>query len=231
MRHFALFLAAMVVPFAQGQPRPPGEVLNQYLTMKQAAAERVEQVIEVEIYASISRLKKQGRMTGFKLITRAGGVAYRSLRFSGDVIIKTAVIARYLSAETQAAGNPEGLEISPANYRFAARGTTVYGDRTAYVYRVEPRRKKVGLFKGEVWLDSETSTPLREWGKFVKSPSIFIKGVTFVHDYVLTEGRGTPRRLILSARTILVGKVDMTVWYCPGTPESEVGSYLGGEPQ
>jgi hypothetical protein len=92
-------------------------------------------------------------------------------------------------------------------------------------------RKKVGFFKGEVWLDSETSTPLREWGKFVKSPSIFVKGVTFVHDYVLTEGRSTPRRLVLAVRTILVGQVDMTEWYRPGTPESEVGSYLGGEPQ
>jgi hypothetical protein len=28
-----------------------------------------------------------------------------------------------------------------------------------------------------------------------------------------------------------VGMVDMTVWYRPGTPESEVGSYLGGEPR
>jgi hypothetical protein len=199
--------------------------------MKHTATERVDQVIEVELDATISRLKKQGRMTGIKLITKAGGVAYRSLRFSGDVVIKTAVIARYLSAETRAAVHPEGLEISAANYRFAARGTAAYGDRTAYVYRVEPRRKKVGFFKGEVWLDSETSTPLREWGKFVKSPSIFVKGVTFVHDYVLTEGRSTPRRLILSARTLLVGMVDMTVWYRPGTPESEVGSYLGGEPQ
>jgi hypothetical protein len=199
--------------------------------MKQTAAERVDQAIELEIDACISRLKKQGRMTGLKLITQAGGVAYRSLQFSGDAIIKTAVIARYLSAETRAAGDPEDFDLSAATYRFAARGTTRHGDRTAYVYRVEPRRKKVGFFKGEVWLDSETSTPLRESGKVVKSPSIFVKGVTFVHDYVLTEGRSTPRRLVLAVRTILVGKVDMTVWYRLGTPESEVGSQLGGEPQ
>lgn len=170
-------------------------------------------------------------MTGIKLITKAGGVVYQRLRFGGDTMIKNAVIARYLSTERRVDDNPEDLGISAQNYRFEARGTAAYGDRTAYVYRVEPRRKKVGFFKGEVWLDSETSTPLREWGKFVKSPSIFVKGVTFVHDYVLTEGRSTPRRLILSARTLLVGMVDMTVWYRPGTPESEVGSYLGGEPQ
>ncbi len=54
------------------------------------------------------------------------------------------------------------------------------------MFRVEPRRKRVGLFKGELWLDPSTALPLRGWGDFVKSPSIFVKRVRFVRDYTST---------------------------------------------
>jgi len=231
MPHIALFLVATAVPLVQGQPPSPAEVLDRYLRTKQAAAGKVDQLIEVEIDASIPRLKKQGRMTGLKLITKMGGVVYQSLRFSGDARVKTAVIGRFLSAESRVDDNAEDLAICPRNYRIDARGTSEYGDRAAYVYRVAPRRKKVGLFKGEVWLDSETALPLREWGEFVKSPSIFVRRIAFVHDYVLADGRSTPRRLMLTVRTILVGNAEITVWYRPGRPEREAGSYLSGELQ
>lgn len=76
-----------------------------------------------------------------------------------------------------------------------------------------PRRKQVGLFKGELWLDQETALPLREWGDFNKSPSKLLKRTRFVRDYVLDRTRAKLRRLILTARAILAGDVELTVWF------------------
>jgi hypothetical protein len=173
-----------------------------------------EAPIHVEIDASLPRLKKQGSMYGLRVVTRAGKVAYSMLRFSGDNVIKTQVIARFLSAEVERPPKAEDLTISRANYRFQYKGNVDYAGRAAYVYRVAPKRKRVGLFKGELWLDQATALPFREWGDFAKSPSIFVRHLRFVRDYVLTgDDKTEVRRLILTARALIVGEVNMTMWF------------------
>jgi hypothetical protein len=189
-------------------------VLDRYLRAKQTAqSELREAPIEVEIDASVPRLGKHGTMYGLRLVTHAGQVAYSKLRFSGDNAIKTQVIARYLSAEIHGRPWGEDLAISPANYRFQYKGMADYAGQRAFVFRVVPKRKRVGLFKGELWLDPATALPLREWGDFVKAPSIFVRRVRFVRDYLLGSDRAEIRRLILTARALLVGEVDVTVWF------------------
>ena len=93
---------------------------------------------------------------------------------------------------------------------------TDYAGQSAYVYRLEPKRKRAGLFKGELWLDAETGSVFREWGEFVKSPSWFVKSVYFVRDYMM-QGRQSrtsePRRLILNVSTRLFGRADVTIWF------------------
>jgi hypothetical protein len=46
----------------------------------------------------------------------------------------------------------------------------------------------VGLFKGELWVDADTFLPLRESGRFVKNPSVFLKKIEFVRDYEIKDG-------------------------------------------
>ena len=208
------FLVMMLSALGYAESASSADVLDRYLRAKQAAqSELLEESMNVEIDASLPRLKKQASMYGLRLITRAGRVAYTMLRFSGDNVVKTQVIARFLNAEINQPSGGEDLTISAANYRFQYKGIADYAGRAACVFRVAPKRKRVGLFKGELWLDQATALPLREWGDLAKSPSPFVRRIRFVRDYVLTGGRTEVRRLILTARALFVGEVDMTMWF------------------
>lgn len=170
--------------------------------------------MEVDIDANIPRLKKSGRMQAWRFISRLGQITYRVLRFEGDNTVKKDVIARYLAAEQEARKQyPAALAITPDNYRFKYKGTTDYAGRTAYVFHLTPKQKRVGLFKGEIWIDAESYLPLREWGEMVKNPSVFLKNVYFVRDYYIQDGLAVPRRILSDVNTRLVGRVHLTIWF------------------
>jgi len=170
--------------------------------------------MQVEIDAEIPRLKKSGRLQALRFITRLGEITYRILRFEGDETVKKDVIARYLAAEQKArAEHGEDIAITPANYKFRYKGTTDYAGRTVYVFQVTPKQKRLGLFRGEIWIDSVTYLPLREWGEMVKNPSVFLKNVYFVRDYYIRDQVALPRRVLSDVNTRLVGKVRLTIWY------------------
>jgi len=170
--------------------------------------------MEVDIDANIPRLKKSGRMQAWRFISKLGQITYRVLRFEGDSTVKRDVIARYLAAEQEARKQyPAALAISPDNYRFKYKGTADYAGRTAHVLQVTPKQKRVGLFRGELWIDSQTYLPLREWGEMVKNPSVFLKNVYFVRDYYIQDGLAVPRRILSDVNTRLVGRVHLTIWF------------------
>ncbi|MGB9604303.1 MAG: sigma-E factor regulatory protein RseB domain-containing protein [Bryobacteraceae bacterium] len=170
--------------------------------------------MRVEIDAEIPRLKKSGRLQALRFSTRLGQITYRVLRFDGDETVKKDVIARYLAAEQKArAEHGDDIAIIPANYKFRYTGTTNYAGRTAYVFQVTPKHKRLGLFKGEIWIDSVTYLPLREWGVMVKNPSVFLKDVYFVRDYYIRDDMAVPRRVLSDVSTRLVGEVRMTIWF------------------
>jgi len=60
--------------------------------------------MEVDIEASLPKLKKHGRLHGLRRISRLGRITYEALHFEGDNSVKTHVIARYLAAEAEAQG-------------------------------------------------------------------------------------------------------------------------------
>ena len=73
-----------------------------------------------------------------------------------------------------------------------------------YIFDLKPRKKRVGLFKGELWLDTKTFMPIREEGEFVKTPSVFLKKVEFVRDYELQDGVAIPKQIISKVDTRIV---------------------------
>ena len=188
------------------------EVLERYLRNAGDSRESTQRPVSFEIEASLPKLRKSGTMHGLKVFVSAGRVVYTQLQFVGDELVKTAVIARFLKAESsQSASNP-ALAISRRQYAFHFAGTADYNGRTAVIFRTEPKSRRVGLFRGEFWIDSETAQPLREWGQFVKSPSPLISGISFVRDYELSVTESRPRRIILRMKAVLVGPVELTVW-------------------
>jgi hypothetical protein len=170
--------------------------------------------MEMDMDAQLPRLKKSGRLHALRFVTRLGKIFYSSPHFEGDGTVKKEVIARYLQAETEArTDSTKSLAVTPDNYRFKYKGTTDYAGEPAYVFQVNAKKKQVGLYKGELWIDQEMYLPLREWGVLVKSPSVFLKSVYFVRDYEIRDGISVPRRLITDIDTRLVGKAQFTIWY------------------
>ena len=105
------------------------------------------------------------------------------------------------------------LSIIPENYKFSYRGARFFEGRRIYVFDLKPRAKRKGLFKGSLWIDARNYLPVRESGRFVKNPSIFIKNVQFTRDYQHKDGLAVVTRLETTVETRVVGPARMTVHY------------------
>jgi hypothetical protein len=193
----------------------PSEIVDRYVRAITAENEhRKDLTMDVKIDAKLPSLKKQGSLHALRFVSRLGRIVYRGLTFEGDDTIKKEVIARYLSAEREAGKGSEGnLSVTPQNYKFSYKRMDDYAGTPVYVFEVKARQKRAGLYNGELWIDSRTYLPLREWGEWVKNPSLFVKDVYFVRDYYLYEGRAVPRRIISAVDTRLVGKAELTIWF------------------
>jgi hypothetical protein len=168
--------------------------------------------MEVEIEARLPKLKKQGRLHALRHISRLGRITYDAIVFEGDSSVKNNVIARYLAADTQSqASDLSPLAVTPANYKFKYKGQLDQDGRQVHVFQLTPRQKRVGLFKGELWLDAETCLPVRESGRLVKNPSIFLRRIEFVREFDIREGVAIPRSLESTVETRLVGKAELSV--------------------
>ena len=190
-------------------------VIERYVTAIQLQESRAQAVsMDVDMDADLPKLKKHGRFHAFRFITKVGQIFYDKRRFEGDGTIKKEVIGRYLQAEKDAKSEyGSASAVTPANYKFKYQGMTDYAGRPAFVFQVDPRKKRIGLYKGELWIDKETDLPLRQWGELVRNPSMFLKSVYFVRDYEIYDGVSVPRRLISDVNTRLFGKAHLTIWY------------------
>ena len=212
-------------------------ILERYLAASQLQKSAMHGVrSDVDIDATLPKLKKEGRMHALRTISKVGQVTYRALGFSGDNTIKKDVIARYLTAEIQAQGSGQDLSITPANYKFKFKGLVDHGlvlgesNQKVYVFQVQPRKKEVGFFKGEIWLDPETCMPLREEGRFVKNPSIFFKRMDFVRQYELHDGISRPQHIDSVVQTHIVGPVQLSINFDNYTlaPDDDSGDAAAG---
>jgi hypothetical protein len=198
-------------PFESAETR---QVIDGYLAATRAQAQNTADTMEVNIDANVPKLKKEGKLHALRKISELGKVTYKVLGFQGDDSIKNEVIARYLDAEQKGQDNSQKLAITPENYKFKVKGTHKLQDgQKIYIVFLTPRKKEVGLFKGEMWLDAKTYLPVMESGKLVKNPSVFFKKVEFVRDFAIKNGAAIPQHMesIIEAR--LIGKVNLTVDY------------------
>ena len=169
--------------------------------------------MEVSIDASIPKLKEHATLRALRRISKLGQITYRVLGFQGSSTVKNQVIARYLQAEQQGQGD-QSLAITPANYKFKFKGEeTEPNHERVYVFNISPRKKRVGLFKGQIWIDAQTYLPVFEKGRLVKNPSIFFKKVDFERAFKIQNGIAVPEYLnsVIDAR--LIGKVELNISY------------------
>jgi len=206
-------LAVCVSQMYGADPAAAVDALDRYVAQA-APGPQADTAVQLEIHAALPKMGRSGVLQALEFIPRRGRALFRVLTFQGDSTVKQQVIARYLSAEAEAHQTAaDAISLNRSNYRFQYHGSADYLGRQAWIFRVEPKHKRAGMFSGELWLDAETAQPLRQWGRLVKNPSVFVKSVSFVRDYDLTTA--APRRLIVNLDTRIAGTAEMTVWYRP----------------
>jgi hypothetical protein len=218
VRVVAIGVGLWLVGSLQAAEPPDSEsvqILCSYLMASQAQRDRLNgSIAEVSIDADVPALHKHGRLSALRRISRLGRITYDVLRYEGDNGVKNDLIARYLTAEAQARDSADAsIAVTPANYKFAYKGTRPWDGRTIYVFDLKPRAKRKGLFRGMLWVDTQTYLPVRESGYLVKSPSVFIKKVEFTRDYQTANGVALVAQLDTTVETRVVGRAHMTVHY------------------
>jgi hypothetical protein len=211
-----LLPAFAVALYAEGSNSVPAEaIVRNYCDASRDQARLLAEVsMDVDIEASLPKLKKEGRLHALRKISALGRITYQALRFDGDNTIKKYVIDKFLSAEaeTQKSESPS-MAVTPENYKFKYRGRSEISGAVSYVFQVTPRRKQAGLFKGEIRIDAATYLRVQESGVLVKAPSVFLKRVSFVRKYAIYNGIAVLRQVRSEVETRVAGKAELTIDY------------------
>ena len=216
------FLAAPVVTGTPNLARPSRvSVLSPDVALATYERGLEQQSTQLAGYTATTlidaELPDSAQKAEFELQSRYASPAaleFTPTRFSGDKFVRSNVIVRLLQSEVDHVHKREQAQtaITSANYKFSYKGTAEIHGTIAHVYDVKPRQKRVGLFKGRIFVDATTGSLLRAQGKIVKSPSFFIKKIEFVQDYAAIDGFTLPTHLHSEAHARLIGKtvVDIT---------------------
>jgi hypothetical protein len=192
---------------------PVDTIVENYCTASEAQSQAVRGAsMDVEIDASLPKLKKHGKLHALRRISSLGLIRYEKAQFEGDGIVNKEIISRYLTAEVEMQKQQSPmLAVTPENYKFKYKGLNRSTGREVHVFEVSPRQKRDGLFKGEVWIDARTFLKVRESGYLVKNPSIFLKKVAFIRKYEIRDGISVPRQVQSVADVRFVGKAELTI--------------------
>ena len=166
------------------------------------------------VRAELPETSQQGEYELQRRFEAPHSLQFTPVHFSGDGFVKSNVINRVLQSEVDhlQKDDPELTAINPTNYKFSYRGATRVGDRLVHQFQVKPRKKRVGLFKGHIYLEAHTGTLVRVEGTVVKSPSFFVKHIDFVQDYTEVQAFTLPTHIHSEAKARIVGRtiVDIT---------------------
>jgi hypothetical protein len=160
------------------------------------------------VRAELPETSQQGEYELQRKFEAPHSLQFTPVHFSGDGFVKSSVINRVLQSEVDHVqkDDPKLTAVSPANYKFSYKGVTHVGDRLVHEYLVKPRKKRMGLFKGHVYLDAHTGTLVRAEGTVVRPPSFFVKHIEFVQDYTDVQSFTLPAHIHSEARARIVGR-------------------------
>lgn len=207
---FIIFSLSVV---AETSADPSEAIVENYVSAARAQQSSPQAAsMEVEMDASLPKLKKHGKLHALRLISPLGLIRYEKARFEGDNIVNKEIISRYLTAEVEAQKQHSPLTaVTPANYKFKYKGLRQEEGRDVHVFEVTPRQKREELYKGEVWIDARTFLKVQESGYLVKNPSMFLKKVAFIRKYEIRDGISVPRKVMSVADVRFVGKAELTI--------------------
>jgi len=181
------------------------------LQARELGAYRDTTVVEAEL----PQTNQKGRYQLQRMYSAPKSLAFKAVNFVGDGFVKTNVIARLLQSEVDHAkqGDNSDIAITAENYKFAYKGVEeVEGGPLCHVFQAKPRHKRVGLFKGTIYLNVYNGAMFKAEGKMVKSPSFFVKNIEFSQEYGEVGGFDMVTHIHSTAETRIIGKavVDIT---------------------
>lgn len=204
---------AASVPLSEIKAQPGGDVLARYFDASRSNIRR-SAVMVAKFVGRLPNVRKEAEIEARRIVAPSGAVEYTVLHRTGDNGVQKDVIARFMNAEVEAAAkHTQSVAITPQHYRFKYRGQQTQSDRLVHVFEVQPRKKQVGLFKGEIWLDAETGLTVREAGRLVKTPSFFLKQVDFEREFDIQDGISLPRTLRTQVMTRIWGPAELEIRY------------------
>ena len=178
--------------------------------------------VALSITASLPGLNKQGSLSAIRDVGESERSEYAISDEQGDSIVFERVIVPYLTAQRQAEDQPlSSVLITPQNYKFRYLGMGDMGGSASCVFRITPKKKRAGLLRGELWIDSETGAPVLVTGQFVKVPSrskIGIKVVgqiAFTREIAFVDGLPFARTTRMSVQTRPLGRANLTIIESP----------------
>ena len=189
--------------------------------------------VRVKIDASLPGFDKQASISAIRDSGASERSEYHVIQIEGDPMVKHEVIARYLSAQTQAEALPlSSTLINPANYKFRYAGSTQAFGTLLYVFQISPRKKRIGLIQGQIWIDPSSGVAVREAGHFVKTPSVFLRRIDVVRDTTLRDGLAYVRithTAIETRRRVLRAELTITEQSVTASDERATSQLFSGE--
>jgi hypothetical protein len=187
-------------------------------TYEQRAAQQSTQLAAYSavtvIHAELPDTSQQGDFELQRQFNAPRTLLFKPVRFVGDKFVKANVIARLLQSEVDHVekDDPSLTALTLTNYKFSYKGKADVQGHLVHVFQVKPRKKRVGLFKGRVYLEAHTGSLVRVEGTAVKSPSFFVKNIQFSQDYTDIASFTLPVHMHSEAKARIVGRtiIDVT---------------------
>ena len=184
--------------------------------------------VSVMIEASLPGVHRESRLLAIRQITESERTEYRVIQSEGDAIVTQEVIEPYLAEQKAIEDLPlSSVIVTPTNYRFRFMGAAGIAGPSAYVFRIVPKKKREGLMRGEVWLDSETGLVIVQAGHFVRTASTEIRRIRMVRDTKLQDGSPYSRISRVAVETRHSGRGYLTITEFPAAAVNRVA--LAGE--
>ncbi len=198
---------------------------------KRQAVELGDYTDNTTIEAELPQTKQKGRFRLTRIFSAPKSVAFKAVDFVGDSFVKTNVIAPLLQSEVDHVQKDDmgSTAITSANYKFSYKGTDELEGRPVHVFQLKPRAKRVGLFKGKIYLDVYTGAPLRAEGRIVKSPSFFVKKVDFVQDYAQVGEFSLVSHIHSVAEARVIGTTIVDITHSDYEARPAAGAHLSPE--
>jgi hypothetical protein len=171
--------------------------------------------IGVFIEASLPHLYKSVTLTAVRTCGENQPYQLRIVQIVGDGTAAGEVIDRYLALRQQIDLLPlSSVAITPTNYKFHFAGEVRTGGADAYIYDITPKKNRLGLVLGQLWMDSTTGNELILSGSMT-DPTSTSGHIEFVRDTKLVNGTVYSRVTHVTLMIPLLGRAEVSVTEVP----------------